>query len=83
MKRFMGRYGLTLRRKNDNASKSIDQLLPHYIKFVNGVRLLRCDNPDASDPAQSYGLFGPWNTLNVDQVPLCIAEPDYTRIHWH
>ena len=36
-RRFFARYHLSWRRKNDNASKSVDELLPTVVTFINNV----------------------------------------------
>ena len=82
MKRFMGRYGLTWRRRNDNARKSTESLLPGLVGFLNDLRLYRVKHPrpaldeEKENEDEVYGLFGPENTLNVDQVPLPFSSTD-------
>jgi hypothetical protein len=77
MKRFMGRYGLTWRRRNDNAKKSTASLVGPMSRWINRLRLYRLNHP-TTDPATDtkFGKFGLNNTFNVDQVPLPFASAD-------
>ena len=45
MKRFMGRFRITWRRRNDNAKKSAAQLMPKVAKFIRELRELRRSRP--------------------------------------
>jgi hypothetical protein len=74
MKRFMGRYGLTWRRRNDNAKVPISELVKPCANFITKLRKLRILHPKASD--SKFGAFGPSHTFNVDQVPLPFASAD-------
>ena len=47
MKRFMGRFRITRHRRNDNATKSAEELVPGVAQFINDLRQLRVDNPSA------------------------------------
>ena len=74
MKRFMGRYGLTWRRKNDNAKLGVEKLVDPCAKFINQLRCLCLRNKSAADG--KFGKFGVSHTFNVDQVPLPFASSD-------
>jgi hypothetical protein len=74
MKRFMGRYGLTWRRRNDNAKAGVDTLVQPLATFINELRKFRMQNPKGGD--SKYGKYGVYNTFNVDQVPLPFASAD-------
>jgi hypothetical protein len=89
LKRFMGRYRLTWRRRNDNATKSVDELMPSVAKFINDLRALRVSKPSVlvdNNPATlfdvRYGMYGPYNTLDVDQVPLPFASADPSTLEF-
>lgn len=92
LKRFMGRYCLTWRRRNDNATKSVDELIPSVAKFINDLRAFRLSNPyrpsvlvDRNPPSVfdlKYGLYGPYNTFDVDQVPLPFASADPSTLEF-
>ena len=43
-RRFFARYNMSWRRKNDNACKGLDELLPTVAAFINGLRVLRINN---------------------------------------
>jgi hypothetical protein len=45
MKQFMGRWRITWRRRNDNAKKSAEEVMPAVAKFINRLRVLRQDHP--------------------------------------
>jgi hypothetical protein len=47
MKRFMGRWRITWRRRNDNAKKSAAELMPAVAKFICRLREFRHDHPSA------------------------------------
>jgi hypothetical protein len=47
MKRFMGRWRITWRRRNDNAKKSAAELMPAVTKFICRLREFRHDHPSA------------------------------------
>jgi len=72
-RRFMVRYHLVFRRKNDNATKSLDELLPSVATFINHLRVLRINNP-GDDEASPHGKFGPRNSYNLDSVPMPFAS---------
>ena len=85
LKRFMGRFRLTWRRRNDNAVKGVKDLVPDVAKFINDLRALRVQNPsvlvgDMAGPLDEfdtkYGKYGPYNTLDVDQVPMPFVSAD-------
>jgi hypothetical protein len=74
MKRFMGRYGLTWRRRNDNAKIPVSSLVGACANFITKLRKFRLLHPKGTDT--KFGAFGPYNTFNVDQVPLPFASSD-------
>jgi hypothetical protein len=74
VKRFMARYGLTWRRRNDNAKKSIESLTLPLAAFLSTLRKFRMRHSKPTDT--KYGKFGLFNTFNVDQVPLPFASAD-------
>lgn len=87
MKRFMARFGITWRRRNDNATKSAAQLMPSVANFINDLRAFRVDSPSVlvgdldAVPSEDgfaarFGKYGPYNTFNVDQHPLPFASCD-------
>jgi hypothetical protein len=70
----MARYGLTWRRRNDNAKKSVESLILPLASFLAELRKFRMHHSKPSD--SKYGKFGLFNTFNVDQVPLPFASAD-------
>jgi hypothetical protein len=80
MKRFMGRFGIVWRRRNDKASKSVEELISPLAAFINRVRKLRRLNPSSDDLV--FGKYGLYNTLNVDQVPLPFASTDQRTLEF-
>lgn len=80
LKRFMGRHKLTWRRRNDNALKSASHLASGVQKFIKSLRALRAQHPDQKDPI--WGIFGPKNTLNIDQIPLPFASSSKCTIEF-
>lgn len=82
LKRFMARHKLTWRRRNDNALKSADKLAPQVQKFIKELRALRKSRPDPNNVNSIWGIFGPKNTFNVDQVPLPFASSSKRTIEF-
>ena len=74
VKRFMGRYGLKWRRRNDKSKRSTESLIRALAAFINALRAFRLRHPSDLDPA--WGNFNCSNTFNVDQVPLPFASAD-------
>ena len=80
-KRFMGRYGIVWRRRNDNAKKGVAELLVPVAAFINELRAFRRANPDDVDLV--FGEFGEYNTFDVDQVPMPFASSDPRTLEFH
>ena len=74
VKRFMGRYGLKWRRRNDKSKRSTESLIRALAAFIIALRAFRLRLPSDLDPA--WGKFNCSNTFNVDQVPLPFASAD-------
>jgi hypothetical protein len=72
--RFCARYGLRQRRKNDNAKKPLKTLIPEVALHINQLRKFRRSHP--AERCETWGKFGPRETLNVDQVPMAFASSD-------
>jgi hypothetical protein len=74
LKRFMGRYGLKFRRRNDTATKPTAELIPRLCSFINKLRILKIRNPAPGN--SKHGKYNTFSVLNVDQVPLPFASND-------
>jgi hypothetical protein len=83
-KRFMARYKLTWRRRNDNAKASIESLVGPCANFITSLRKFRMQHPAADSESETakYGAFGLHNSFNVDQVPLPFASADPRTIEF-
>ena len=75
IKRFLARYNLGWRRRNDSAYKSVPELLNPIRQFINKLRDLRAGDG-------KYGKYGLYNTFNVDQVPLPFASDNKMTIDY-
>jgi hypothetical protein len=89
LKRFMKRHRLCWRRRNNNKSKSVKELLPRVLRFISYLRRVRRqekraqeeeiedDGIDECDEScRKWGQFCPHTTFNVDQVPMPFANDD-------
>jgi hypothetical protein len=64
MKRFMGRFRISWRRRNDNAKQSAAQLMPPVGNFIRHLREFRLDNPSvplAEEDDQLPNILAPRN----------------------
>jgi hypothetical protein len=75
MKRFMARYGLCWRRRNDKATKSVTELVKPVATFINLLRRVRMRSVRANT-CKRYGQYDLLHTFNVDQVPMPFANGD-------
>lgn len=75
---FLKRNNLVRRRATNKRSHGVEDLLGSVLGFTRFLRGLRRDNP--SDEDTIWGVYGPYNTLNVDSVPVCFCSNCKTTI---
>lgn len=78
-RRFMARFNLVFRRRTNKKSRSLRDLAPRMLRFLNELRQMRVESKEVNP---KYGKFGLYNTLNADQVPLAFANDDPITIEF-
>ena len=76
-RRFMARFNLVFRRRTNKKNRSLRDLAPRMLRFLNELRQMRVESKEVD---AKFGKFGLYNTLNADQVPLAFANDDPVTI---